>query len=137
MGGGIIRISRAGLSAVQISQYQIRLALIESDLDPLHLRMIFVVRPDRVTKHRPAVEAVDDPKSVYGGVGPPESGIDRRDRLCPRHVVYVDFKKSLHGLCPLSRVLSSRCHVPGPFPVRQGPFEAKLLCVIDAGFRMR
>ena len=55
--------------------------------------MIPIVRPDRVAQHRSAVEPVDDAQPVNRSVGPPKPGVDRRDRLGPRHVVNIDLHK--------------------------------------------
>ena len=56
--------------------------------------MPLIVRPHRVAQRRSAVEPVDDAQPVHRGVGPAESGVDRRDRLRSRHVVDVDLNKA-------------------------------------------
>ena len=77
----------------QFAQYQIGLSRIQPDLDPLDLRVPLIVCPDRITKHGAAMVSVDHAQPVNGGVRSAQLGVDRRDRLRPRHVVNVDFQK--------------------------------------------
>ena len=86
--------SSSSCESSQFSQDQIRLTRIHSDFDPFDLRVVLIVRPDRVAEHGAAVEAVDHAQPVNGGVDPTQPGVDRRDRLRPRHVVNVDFQKT-------------------------------------------
>ena len=92
-GGRCIRLKPVDTLS-QFPQDQVGFSRIETDLDPLYLGMVFIMGPHRVTDRRAAVEAVDDPKPVNGGVGAAEAGVYRRDGLGTGHIVDIYFGKS-------------------------------------------
>ncbi len=94
MNRGLLTGAEETAAVLQFPKDQVRFPLVQPDLDPFYFRMIPVVRPDRVTKRRSAVKAMDDAKSVHGRIRAAQPGVDRRHRLRPRHVMHIDFHKS-------------------------------------------
>ena len=98
-------------AASKLAQYQIGFPRIQPDFDTSDLWVILVVSPDCVTKHRTAVVSMDHAQSVDGSAGPAQLGVDRCDRLRPRHVVNVKFKKSAERNADHLLALSNACRL--------------------------
>ena len=78
----------------QLPKYEVGFPWVKSDFYPQYLRMLLVMRPDRITKGCAAMVSMDNAQPVNRGVDPPQLGIYCRDGLCLCHVMDVNFEKS-------------------------------------------
>ena len=78
---------------------QIRLTGVQTKFNSFHLRMILVVRTNRIPQNRSAVISMNYPERIYRSAGSAQLCVNRSESLRLCHSVNIDFLKTTDHRC--------------------------------------